>query len=521
MKKFTSIIFLFFFILTSCKKDFLQLAPKDSFTDASYFKTPGQFNQAVLGAYAPLRDVALNDFLTSEMHSDNTIYQPYPNNRGTATVERENISDFRTTPVNAYVENVWRFSYNGIARANVIIGRLATTDIILPDSVRNSIDGQAKFIRALNYFKLVRLFGGVPLNLKETTTADETFIARATEAEVYSQIIADAKEAVDKLSAPVRFPQSGAATKGSATVLLADVYINQKRWAEAEALLTTLPAMGYGLNANYADAFLPATGRKNGIESLFDIQYLEGLATTTGTTPNPLGVLYFLPRSTNTTVVAGVAADNNANGGVNTPTQDLISTYEPNDKRLDASIGIAEGTYNASWLFTYSANKSVLNYTPAAGKIGIPYIKKYIHAPLAFPNGSSDNWPVYRYSEALLLLAEALNEQGKSPLTPLNAVRTRAGLAPATAASQATLRDVILHERRVELAFENKRWHDLARTGKAIAVINAFGIKLKSEAFYAPYLLPDAYVIDAHHLLFPIPQTDIGLNTKLVQNPGY
>lgn len=176
--------------------------------------------------------------------------------------------------------------------------------------------------------------------------------------------------------------------------------------------------MGYGLNADYASTFAPTN--KNNKESLFEVQYLDG--TTTRTTPNPLTAL-FLPRSTNTSLLTGIAINNSESTGLNTPTPDLTSSYEPGDKRLDASIGITEGTYNASNLFTYSAAKSIVGYTtPPTGRVAVPYVKKYLHTPLAYLTGSTDNFPVYRY-------AEAQNEQGKLPLTALNAVRSRAGLA--------------------------------------------------------------------------------------------
>jgi hypothetical protein len=177
-----------------------------------------------------------------------------------------------------------------------------------------------------------------------------------------------------------------------------------------------------------------------------------------------------------------------------------------------------EGTYNASDYFTYSAVKSVVGYVaPPAGKVAVPYVKKYEHGAAAV-TGSSDDFPIYRYSEALLLLAEALNEQGQSPLAPLNAVRARAGLTDVTATDQATLRAAILHERRIELSFEDKRWHDLVRSGTAVAVMNAFGTNLKTQISYLP---SGSYTVTDNRLLYPLPQAEVGLNTLLTQNLGY
>ncbi|CAN5498131.1 RagB/SusD family nutrient uptake outer membrane protein [soil metagenome] len=499
--------------LSACQQDYLNLAPKAAYTDDTYFQTDAQFRQAVTAAYAPLLDLMNNDFYLSEMRSDNTFYQSVLSNRGTAFVFRENISDFKDGATNSYTAAEWQYLYQIISRSNLVIGRLKTATG-LPAASLASYDGQCKFLRAFAYFKLVRLFGGVPLFIDEVKDANGAFLPRSTLDQVYQQIIADANDAVRELNAPAKFPQTGEATKGAATVLLADVLVTLQRWSEAETLLTTLPAMGYGLNADYASAFLPAN--KNSKESLFEVQYLDG--TTTGTTPNNLS-FNFLPRSTNTTMLTGVAINNSGAGGVNTPTSDLISAYEPTDKRLDASIGITEGTYNASNLFTYSAVKSVVGYTtPPAGRVAVPYIKKYLHAPLSALTGSADNFPIYRYAEALLLLAEAQNEQGKSPLVALNAVRNRAGLPNAQAADQATMRQVILHERRVELAFENKRWYDLVRSGTAVATLNAFGAKIKAQANYLP---TDGRIVTPFRLLFPLPAAEVGLNPLLTQNPTY
>lgn len=511
------IIILLALTVTSCKKDFIDLSPEDQISGANFFKTEAQFRQAVVAAYTPLRDFLDNDFYTGEMRSDNTHYEFYQINRGTAYYMRENIADFTDDPTNSYTNAVYFHAYNGVSKANIILSRIDGGT--LTEAAKNDIVGQAKFLRAFNYFKLVRYFGGVPLFLKEVTKADEAFLPRATVAAVYEQIIADATDAIAKLGNPVfaAGKQSGQATKGAATMLLAEVYMTQKQYDKAEALLRTLPAMGYDLLPNYADVF--ATTNKNSVESIFEVQYLEGLQGG----QQSVFIYRFLPRSTNTTVITGVKTDNNTTGGWNTPTTDMINAYEADDKRKDASIAIAEGTYNASNLFTFSANKSIIDYVPAAGKVGVPYIKKYLHAH-ANPNNTNDNWPIYRYADALLLLAEALNEQpGKSAdaLIYLNRIRTRAfgdALHNTTTTDQAALRDIIAHERRVELAFENRRWHDLVRTGKAVEVMNAYGVKLKQQ--YS-YLSPASYQVNNNKLLFPIPQSERELNPALTQNDGY
>jgi hypothetical protein len=511
MKNIFIILIILTFFCTSCNEDFINLSPEDQESAASFFHTEEQFRQAVTAAYVPLRDFLNNDFYTGEMRSDNTHYEYYSSNRGSGYVFRELIADFLDQSDNTYINAVYYHCYAGISRANIVITRISGADI--DEAAKNNIEGQAKFLRAFNYFKLVRYFGGVPLYIKEVTTANEAFLPRSTAEQVYEQIIADATDAIDKLNPPSGFPQSGEASKGSATMLLAEVYMTLKDYAKAETLLKTLPAMGYELMPDYASVFSPSN--KNSKESIFEVQYKKGAQ---GGQESSF-IYRFLPRSKNTTVITGVKTNNVTIGGWNTPTKDIIDTYEAGDQRLDASLGIAEGKYNASNIFTFTANKSIIGYVPEEGKTGVPYIKKYLH-PHSLPKNTDDNWPVYRYSDALLLLAETLNEQNRAgeALGYLNPVRNRAGLDDVTTTNQSELRAIIAHERRVELAFENHRWHDLVRTGKAIPVMTAYGNALKQQY---NYLSVNSYEVTENRLLFGIPVYEIEINPDLSQNPGY
>ncbi|WP_257666176.1 RagB/SusD family nutrient uptake outer membrane protein [Parapedobacter tibetensis] len=514
MKKIVYSLFILAVTSTSCNKSFIALSPEDSQSGMTFYQTEAHFRQALAAAYAPLRDVLVNDFYTAEMRTDNTHYEYYEVNRGTAYQYRENIADFTDAPNNAYTNAVYFHCYKGISRANIVIERLPLADI--PEEARVDIEGQAKFLRAFNYFRLVRYFGGVPLFLKETKVAEDAFLLRSSAEEVYEQIIADAQEAIDKLQVPADFPQTGEATKGAATMLLAEVYLTLQRYPDAESLLKTLPAMGYQLLPEYASVF--STANKNSRESIFEVQYREGAQ---GGQQSDF-IYRFLPRTANTTPITGVQANNITAGGWNTPTENMIAAYEPDDTRLDASIAIAEGTYNASNVFAITANKSIVGYTPAPGTTSVPYIKKYLN-PHSIASNTDDNWPVYRYADALLLLAEALNEQNKSneALLFLNEVRDRAfgaGISPVTITDQDALREAIAHERRVELAFENHRWFDLLRSGKAVEVLTAYGIAQKEKY---NYLVPASYEVTATRLLYPIPQSERELNPDLTQNPGY
>lgn len=496
-------------------RDFLALSPEDQVAGSNFFKTEADFLQALHAAYNPLRTVG-PDYYTSEMRSDNTHYEYNPANQGTAVYMRQDIADFTNNSSNDYSAAVYYDCYVGISRTNVILDRIA--DAAIPATVKDRIEGEARFLRAFYYFKLVRYFGKVPLYVHEVSSEAQAFQPRAEIEEVYALIIDDAIRAIDVLQNPEKFPQSGYATKGSASMLLADVYATRKEYGKAEELLQTLHNMGYDLLPRYADVF--STANKNSKESIFEVQFMEGL--NTGVQSNFIYV--FLPRSYNTAEVTyGIAANNTSNtgGGWNTPTKEIIDAYEEGDTRLEASIGIAEGTYDASNYFTLEANRSVIDYVAPAGKVGVPYIKKYLN-PHSNPNNTNDNWPVYRYSGALLLLAEVQNEQGKvqEALTHLNRVRRRAmpNAVPIVVSDQTALRELILHERRVELAFENHRWFDLLRSGRAVEIMQDHGMKLKARF---PYLSAESYQIDEDKLLYPIPFAEISVNPLLEQNNGY
>ncbi len=127
---------------SSCNDDFIDLVPEDQQSSETFFKTEAQFRQAVTAAYTPLRDLLVNDYFTAEMRSDNTHYEYYSINRGTAYTQRETIADFTDDPTDAYTNAVYFHCYNGISRANIVIGRLAGASI--EEAAKNDIEGQAK-----------------------------------------------------------------------------------------------------------------------------------------------------------------------------------------------------------------------------------------------------------------------------------------------------------------------------------------------------------------------------------------
>lgn len=501
--------------LVSCKKESLELIPQTSLSSGSFFKDAAQFNQALTGAYANLRTVAFTGIYMDEMRSDNTFFTFYSADRGTGTsVEAfaEFIDDNLTSQQANNPGNRYGNDYSAIAKLNTILSRLETSP--LEQTVKDQISGEALFLRAFFYFDLVQHYGGVPLQLEEVTSVEGAFIVRSSVEEVYTQIIADLLKATPLLPVATKFPQSGRASKGAAKVLLAYAYMSKptREYAKAETELLDVTKMNYELLNDYAAVF--DVKNKNNKESIFEVQYQMG---NDGQQSD--FIWRFIPKTTNSEFILGLRGTNArgglASGGWNVPTQELVDSYEDNDLRLPASIAVAEGTINNEVLTT-TAVKSPVNYVPEPGKGYYYFIKKYLHPPYQVEYNTDDNWPIFRYSGALLLLAECLVAEGKNAeaLPYLNKVRKRAGLDPLSAATKKNVADEMRHE----LAFENHRWTDLIRNGEAIEVLNAKGVRMKA---LHEWLLPSTFNVTQNRLIYAIPFRELQINSKLTQNPGY
>lgn len=489
------------FSITACNK-FLEIAPETALSSATFFTTQSDFQQAVNGAYVPLRAIVNNEaWLLGEMHSDNTYY--YRNILFGATEQQENIADFsiptaNRVTTNSHVTNQYRLDYQIIARANEILTKIDKVNF--DADAKSNLKGQALFLRAYAYFELVRYFGKVPLHLTPVTNRTEAALKLSSVDEVYAQIIKDADGAT-KLLLPKSKQEAGRATSGAAKTLLANVYIVLKKWPEAEALLKDVVGSNeYALMPDYSNAFSTTNGNKNNQESVFEVQFMEGSAGYNGS------IIYnFLPRPITADELRPITGTSNpqpiSGEGNNAPTPDIIAAYEQGDNRKDASIAYV-----------------TLSGSLRANKV-YPYIKKYA-VPHALHGNTGNNWPVYRYSEVLLFLAEALNEQGKGAeaLPYLNKVRDRAfgaGVATITTTSQTDLREIIFRERRVELAFENKRWFDLVRTGRVVEIITAYGNRVKAnpqDYYYPSGAVPPNNAFTNLDLLYGFPADEASLN---------
>jgi tetratricopeptide (TPR) repeat protein len=490
----TLIVGLTLLLLSGCTNKFLELYPKTTLNEGNFYQTEVEYILLANGCYVPMRDYEKNThWVLAELISDNASFQY---NTRTGEASKGIIDQFIFVSNNVAYSDFWNLSYNGITRCNKLLAELDRTGVNWSkDSYRDRCAGEALFMRALYYFNLVRQFGGVPLVLKPIVSQDAVNVKRSTEAQVYENIISDLKQAATRFAAAKDVEEVGRANEMSALALLGKVYLTNQRYAESEATLKLVMASGkYSLLPNYADLFNPAA--KDYKETIFAIQYSENSVELSNRF-----IFWFAPHT------SGGAVTNRPNiniigAGWNQPTQDLIDAFEPGDKRKDVSINFWTG----------------LDWDSKVRPI--PYCAKY-KPPIAAPDDRcSDNLPILRYSDVLLMYAETLNELGRTgeALPFVQQVRNRAGLTnPLTGLDKTALQTLIAKERQVEFCFENQRWYDLKRTGKAVAVMTAHGLREKA---LKPFLYPEAYTIPTSKLLAPVPVVEVSVN-KLEQNPGY
>jgi hypothetical protein len=488
--------------LAGCTESFLEITPETSLSSVTFFKTRSDFEQAVNACYVPLRSI-YNDrsWLLSEMHSDNTYYAR--NTAFGATEQQEDLADF-SIPVagglttNTHVLNQYRQDYLIIARANQILALIDKADF--DATAKANLKGQAQFMRGFAYFELYRYFNKAPLQLTPVTTREAAAAKLGTAADLEKIIIGDLTGAAASLR-PKATQEAGRATSGAAKTVLANLYIIKKEWANAEKLLREVVAEGsYSLIPDYNNVFSASTANKNNAESVFEAQFQEGANGFNG------NFMYqFLPRpmlESELRTLSGTSNPQPLTGeGNNIPTPNIIASYEEGDLRKNASIGYITCTSTLWEGKTY------------------PIIKKFMKTH-ALHNNHGMNWPIYRYAEVLLFLAEALNEQGKTAEAAafMNMVRKRAGLGETTANSQATFRDALMKERRSELAFENKRWHDLVRTDTFKPIITAYGAEIKANPFSYYYqrgftLRSNSFTVIEKY--YPMPADEAALNPNI------
>ncbi|WP_353721006.1 RagB/SusD family nutrient uptake outer membrane protein [Dyadobacter sp. 676] len=434
----------------------------------------------------PMQGHYFNDmWILGDITSDDTETPVDPNN-----IQERALQDFNVFPDNPNLRDWFGSAYVGIARCNVVIRGIGDSpeNIFKTPGMRQRCLGEAYFLRALYFFDLAKVFGGVPLIETPVTTIQDTKVRRSTATETWAFIENDLQQArtyLPSVSVYRNTANLGRASKGAATALLAKVLLYQQKWAAAADAAEEVIASGdYALTTDYLAQFNNQNDQ-NTVESIFEVQAYKTNGWGGGTE---------------------ISLDF-GRWGFNNPTKELVNAYEKGDPRLRYTI------------FSPGDDRFGQPYDPGKGPNTVTgYLaRKYVFDPATmgvaangWTNGEGINYIVLRYAEVLLIHAEALIEQNvrlTDAMADINAVRARKGvkMPPVPPGDQAALRQRLRHERRVELALEGQRYFDLIRWGKdyATSVLHGQG---KANFQYDK------------HKLFPIPQIEMDLNPLLIQN---
>lgn len=495
MKKFIYIVSIFIAAtLASCSK-FLDEKPYED-PGAETINDEASAIALTNAAYQPLQRPKLYNMRiwTLDIMAGNSVVGAGGGDDGIETVQ---LANFTATADNFAAIDFWRGPNPGILYCNTVLENVPKMNI--SESIKRRSIGEAKFLRAHYYFLLVQLFGDVPMPLSPTKPDGDLYPKRVNKNTIYEQvIIPDLKEAIQLLPTREEYGRSdkGRASKGAAYGMLAKVYLTLGRYQDCIDMCNQVESLGYKLNTDYSDCFGAEEKNKNTTESLFEVQYY-GLTNA--------GFWSDENQATWLSTYMGPRNQNWVGGGYgwNQPTQEFIDQYETGDLRKEKTV-----LYPGCPSFggkQYSASMSSTGYN----------VRKFL-VPLSISpdyNTNSASIIVLRYADVLLMKAEALNELGntKDAETPLYEVRKRAGLTDRTKIenlSQDQMRGKIIHERRIELAFEGHRWFDM--------------IRWKNGQYAIDFLHSIGKInVSRKHLLLPIPQKEIDANHNLIQNPGY
>ena len=459
---------------SSCSVDFIEVAPEDRIDTGAFFSNSDELVFAVNGVYASQRGIygGLNFYNLQETRSDNV------KNDGADQRERVATDTFEENTGNLLLVDAWVKNYILINNANTVLARAPSIpfDNSVEEGLINRSIGETKFIRAMAYFTLVTMYGEVPLRLDPTTDFNNANLPRSSIADVYAAIVSDLNAAISSLPDSYTggaFNEVGRVTKFAAQTLLAKVQLQKGNKAEASSTLQNVIGK-YSLLANYAD--IHAAGNDNSAESVFEITFNP--SNQTGLGLNNL----FIPSSEASRL--GISAGGFAGILPCAPTIDVTNMYEVGDLRAAASYSSWDNNGNME-----------------------TYISKFIDLAAA-----GLNYHIMRYADVLLMKAEADGENAAS-YELINQVRRRAfgqdsgtldSAIDISAASPGTFSEKLMLERRREFVFEGHRWMDLIRLpdSEALSIINAH---LTSE-------YGDAPTMDAHSLIYPIPQSEIDIS---------
>jgi starch-binding outer membrane protein, SusD/RagB family len=508
--------------VTACSDDFLSEVPSDFVAPENFYRNQADAISAVTSAYATFIDLPSPLGNADYMGRNTSMLIEYPTemvtSRLSATNERSLIGTYHTqfNSTHAYLQSTWQAAYSGINRANTVIDRVPGID--MDATRRDQVVGEAKFLRAMHYYILAGLFGGVPLKLEPTTSIGGATLARASAKDTWAQIQKDLTEAAAVL--PDKWPSSdfGRATKGAALTLLAKSYMqaaatggsDASDYAKAVTAFKQVQGLGYSLDANYASLFDGTN--EHSPEIIWSIQNVR-----------VAGAGGYLSQWVSPITSPQIYTP----GGQNQfqAERPFYDSYNPTDIRK-AGTWNTSITYNSktvTWAWT-SGIQTSSNY----GSTG-PTPRKYLDLNAPANGAEEPDFVFLRYADVLLGLAEAVNATS-GPTSEaygyINQVRARAKIPNLTAGlTQAQFRDSVSLERRYEFAIEMHGVFDSRRNwtwAKSRVEANMALIStLNKSPFTSSVEKFNAAPIPDKWKLYPIPAHACELNPLLTQNPGW
>ncbi len=428
--------------------------------------------------------------------------------------------------------------YTGVRTANDVIGLVSELETDNPER-KAAIVAEAKFLRSLAYFNMVRLWGGMPIIDKAQTLDDDLFPSRASIAETYNFVVQGLKEAIQDLPTRSEYAtqgiQPGHITKGGAQGVLAKVYLTMagqplgdaSNLQEAKTLLEEIINSGeWGLvqsDTPYKDLWNWENEFND--ERMFDVQKQSPGRSTGQNYRMMFG--YMTPPVLSEDIWA-TGVNNFARGaGLDGVPPEYAKWYAAHDSgpRYEWTIitqFVAKGNYQKF--------KEGEIYYMEDGPDAQAHIGKYraVGAELDDRFFCPNNFPVLRYADILLMHSEVTNELGAADYTGINATRERAGLPALSGLSQDDFRDAVFIERELELAYEQNLLFDMRRRGFEYCQQRLNGFYQPNQNESAPGA-GDGYIVDysitnltePHRMLFPYPPNELASNPNLKQNPGY
>lgn len=470
------------FSITACHDSVTNLLPESELTEANFYQSADDLERALLGVYNAYQQIYPRNWVVFEAPTDHIHKSQYDHLGGLQQVDQ-----LAFHPENTIFRDFWQNNYNGIFRANSVLQNLDNpADLTTED--RRRIDAEARFLRSLFYFDMVRAFGGVPKVTTRLSIDEARNTPRASAGDIYSLIISDLEIAFASLPEKGE-AEAGRATAGAAAALLGKVFIYLENYAPALIYLNQVEAMGYTLLDNFDDVY--SLENEDHDEGIFTLKYK--INVNGNVLPSD-----FIP-------FFGVEGYATLGSQIADLSWDLHRKFQDEDSRKWATI--------TEYWRNPSSKKSDLVYRPYPSKFLVPHNGR---------TSSGLDLHVIRYAEVLLLKAEALYYTGDlaGAVNYINKIRERGfgnadyNYTIADISTEKDFIDLLLLERQLELALENERWPDLVRTGRFIDEL--------SEVHRTKTLTVNLNV-KPHHALFPIPQHEIneaGPNV-LTQNPGY